>query len=108
VLRDGGQADEDSADDERDDGAGEGFRILNDYRFPQPVGDAEQLYWQTRQWLAQSRATMQQAVWDVYDGLHANAEDVARLLIMSPRQVRRIIERHELELATRQRRRGKS
>lgn len=37
-----------------------------------------------------------QAVSDIYDGLNASAEDLARLLCMSTGQVRRIIEHHEM------------
>jgi len=98
---------DDSADDKdeaEDDGAGEGFRINNDYRFPQSVSDAQERYWRTQQQLAKSRATMRQAVWDIHDGLNASAEDLARLLCMSPWKVRRIIEDHERERAIRDRR----
>jgi len=104
-------SDDDQADDEDEaehDGAGEGFRILSDYRFPEPARDAHERYWQTRQQLAKSRATMRQAVWDIYDALNASPEDLARLLCMSPRKVWRIIEDHERELAIRDRREGRS
>lgn len=108
ALSDDDQADEEDENEAEDDGAGEGFQILNDYRFPQPASDAHERYWQTRQQLAKSRATMRQAVWDIYDALNASPEDLARLLCMSPRKVWRIIEDHQRELAIRDRREGKS
>jgi hypothetical protein len=94
ALGDDGQACDDSADDE-DDGAGEGFQILNNFGFSQPVSDAQERYWQAQQQLAQSHAIMRQAVWDIYEGLIASAEDLARLLCISPRHVRRIMEHYE-------------
>jgi hypothetical protein len=85
-------SDNELADGDNDDlGAGEGFEIRNDWRFAEPVAAAQERYWAARKAQAQARHEISQAVLDIHDGLRANDEDVAGLLLMSPKRVQQIM-----------------
>lgn len=81
-------------DDADADGDGPvGFAIGEACRFPQRVNSALERFWQAGMHGAEEQRG--QAVADIRNGLLATAEDLARMLHMSPEDVRRAVERDE-------------
>jgi hypothetical protein len=96
--------DNELADEDNDDlGAGEGFEIRNDWRFPEPVAAAQDRYRAARKAQAQARHEISRAVFDIHEGLRAGDEDVAELLHMSPKRVQQIIIQRDREEAEKMR-----
>jgi hypothetical protein len=76
-----------------------GFEVREAYRFPPQVNGAMERFWQAG--LQGAEEQRGQAVADISNGLLATAEDLARMLHMSPEEVSRAVERDEWRRAGR-------
>jgi hypothetical protein len=74
-----------------------GWHIHSSYRFPPPVSDALERYWQARR----QHTTDTRAVADILHGLVAHPKDVAAMLNITPEEVRNSREREEFRRAGR-------
>lgn len=92
---------DDDAEEGSQDGDGEGYTVTFDCRWPQAVKHAEERFWAARKALEQARAALGEPICTIADGLQAEDEDVARIVDLPVKKVRRIMQRHhEQELGT--------
>ncbi len=84
-------------------GYGEGYTVTFDCRWPEAVRRAEERFWAARKALEQARAALGEPIRAIADGLQAEDEDVAQIVHLPVKKVRRIMRRHrEHELGIRQ------